>query len=542
MSKRRVLTVIMDGVGDSKVIFGNAVRTARTPNLDWLKKNAIYRTLFAHGSYVGLPSDSDIGNSEVGHNALGAGKIFDQGAKLVSKAISSGAIYNGKSWLEIKSRCANNRGSSLHFLGLLSDGNVHSHEDHLYKMIEHAVNDGIKKIRVHILFDGRDVGEKTAEIYVKRLEAQMSNWNERGADVKAASAGGRMQLTMDRYNADWNMVERGWKIHVKGEGALYPSLGAGLSALRQQTDVGDQYLPGIVIGDNGSPNGKINSGDSVVFFNFRGDRAIEISRAFTETPFLEFDRGPIDDIYFAGMMEYDGDLHIPEHYLVSPPEISNTLGERLADLGVRQFACSETQKFGHVTFFWNGNRSGYFDRNLEEYLEIPSDNIQFDLKPWMKAFEITEATIQRMAEGTFDYGRINFANGDMVGHTGDFEASVIAVEIVDRMVGRLIQAARKYNVILMITADHGNVDEMFDGNPKDFPTDWEALPLDRRPTPKTSHTLSPVPFIVFDPNGGGDWTLNSNDHLGLANIANTVLTLLGVKTYGDFASSLLGVK
>ncbi|MEI8027745.1 MAG: 2,3-bisphosphoglycerate-independent phosphoglycerate mutase [Pseudomonadota bacterium] len=542
MSKRRVLTVIMDGVGDSKVIFGNAVRTARTPHLDWLKKNAIYRTLFAHGTYVGLPSDSDIGNSEVGHNALGAGKIFDQGAKLVSKAIASGAIFKGKSWLEIKSRCAKNQNSTLHFLGLLSDGNVHSHEDHLYKMMENAVNEGIKKIRVHTLFDGRDVGEKTAEIYVKRLEAQMSKWNEKGADIKVASAGGRMQLTMDRYNADWKMVERGWKIHVRGEGPLYPSLSEGLAALRMQTDAGDQYLPGIVIGDKGTPSGKINSGDSVVFFNFRGDRAIEISRAFTESSFEEFDRGPLGDIFFAGMMEYDGDLHIPEHYLVSPPEISNTLGERLASLGVRQFACSETQKFGHVTFFWNGNRSGYFDRKLEEYLEIPSDNIQFDLKPWMKAFEITEATIQRMADASFEYGRINFANGDMVGHTGDFDASVIAVEIVDRMIGRLVQAARKYNVILMITADHGNADEMFDGNPKDFPSDWEDLPIDRRPTPKTSHTLSPVPFIVFDPKGAGDWTLSSVDSLGLANVANSVLTLLGLKNYEDFASSIVGVK
>jgi 2,3-bisphosphoglycerate-independent phosphoglycerate mutase len=242
------------------------------------------------------------------------------------------------------------------------------------------------------------------------------------------------------------------------------------------------------------------------------------------------------------MMEYDGDLHIPEHYLVSPPEISNTLGERLASLGVRQFACSETQKFGHVTFFWNGNRSGYFDKKLEEYLEIPSDNIQFDLKPWMKAFEITEATIQRMADASFEYGRINFANGDMVGHTGDFDASVIAVEIVDRMIGRLVQAARKYNVILMITADHGNADEMFDGNPKDFPSDWEDLPVDRRPTPKTSHTLSPVPFIVFDPKGARDWTLSSADSLGLANVANSVLTLLGVKNYEDFATSIVGVK
>jgi 2,3-bisphosphoglycerate-independent phosphoglycerate mutase len=406
-------------------------------------------------------------------------------------------------------------------------------------MIDQAVREGIKNIRVHVLFDGRDVGEKTAEIYVNRLESKMKNWREQGADVKVASAGGRMQLTMDRYNADWKMVERGWQIHVLGEGPLYPTLGAGLSALRQQTDVGDQYLPGIVIGESGSPNGKIGSGDSVILFNFRGDRAIEISRAFTESEFSEFDRGPLKDIYFAGMMEYDGDLHIPVNYLVAPPEIKGTLGERLAHSGIRQFACSETQKFGHVTFFWNGNRSGYFDKKLEEYLEIPSDNVHFDLKPWMKAYEITEATIKHMAEGSFDFGRINYANGDMVGHTGDFEASVIAVEIVDHMIGRLVQAAKKYNVILMITADHGNADEMFDGNPKDFPADWQAMPIDRRPTPKTSHTLSPVPFIVYDPMSPQQWAFSSQESLGLANVANTVMNLLGLKSSDDFDTSIL---
>lgn len=541
MANRRLVTVVMDGIGESKSRFGNAVKQALTPNLDYLRQEGLFRTIFAHGTYVGLPADSDLGNSEVGHNAIGAGRILDQGAKLVSNALESGALFKGSAWQEIKARHFN-RSNTLHFLGLLSDGNVHSHEAHLYKLMEQAAADGIQKIRVHVMFDGRDVGEKTAELYVSRLESVMDRLNSKGVDVKAASAGGRMIITMDRYNADWSMVERGWNLHVKGEGPRYSSLSNALASLRRQTDVGDQYLPGVVIGDQSGPFGQIRSGDSVVLFNFRGDRAIEISRAFTETEFHEFNRGPIDDIYFAGAMQYDGDLHIPANFLVSPPEFKGTFGEHLSHLGVRQFACSETQKFGHVTYFWNGNRSGYFDQSLEEYLEIPSDCIPFDLKPWMKAHEIAEATIQRMATRSFDFARINFANGDMVGHTGNFEASVIAVAVVDQMIGRLIKAAKAHDVILMVTADHGNADEMFDAKAKDFPENWLELPLNKRPTPKTSHTTSPVPLYIFDPRGAQNWRLKNFENAGLANLANTGIVLLGEKPSFDYFDSLVESK
>jgi 2,3-bisphosphoglycerate-independent phosphoglycerate mutase len=539
MSSRRVLTVIMDGVGESTESFGNAVQNASTPNLDWLKKNSLFRTIYAHGTYVGLPANSDIGNSEVGHNALGAGKVFDQGSKLVTKALENGSLFTGTAWQAIKKRCAANSSATLHFLGLLSDGNVHSHEEHLYQMLAHATKDGIQKIRIHVLFDGRDVGEKTAEIYVKRLEDCMFHLNQGGADIKVASAGGRMALTMDRYNADWSMVERGWKAHVKANGRVFPSLSLALKALRSESDVGDQYLPPVIIGEDNKGYGPIVDGDSVILFNFRGDRAIEISKAFTETNFSEFDRGPLGDVYFAGMMQYDGDLKIPEHFLVSPPEIKNTLGEHLAKLGKRQFACSETQKFGHVTYFWNGNRSGYFNSALEEYLEIPSDNIHFDLKPWMKAFEICNETVKRMSESKFDFGRINFANGDMVGHTGSYQATQIAVEVVDLMIGRLMAAATEYNYILVITADHGNADEMFDAKAMDFPNDWQILPRDKRPTPKTSHTLSPVPLIIFDPKGSQTWQLTDHKSAGLPNVANTALTLMGLDTQNEYAPSLV---
>lgn len=539
-STRRVLTVVMDGIGLSNNDFGNAVANASMPNLDWLMKNATWTTLNAHGKAVGLPSDSDIGNSEVGHNALGAGRIFDQGAKLVQNAITSGSIFSGETWKQMMKHVVSNQ-TTLHFLGLLSDGNVHSHEEHLYSMMRRAKQDGVTKVRIHVLFDGRDVGEKSAETYVARLEKVMQELKSPTFDVAVASGGGRMHITMDRYQADWPMVKRGWDCHVHGIAPFhFTALNAAIAKFREDPTITDQYIPAFIITENGKPNGLIKDGDAVVFFNFRGDRAIEITQAFTEKNLEKFDRGNLPDVFYAGMMEYDGDLKIPGKYLVSPPAISETLGEYLAKSGARQFACSETQKFGHVTYFWNGNRSGYFDKSKEEYLEIASDGeVTFDFKPWMKAYEITAETIKRMKSGSFDYARINYANGDMVGHTGNYEATLIAVSTVDLMLAQLISAAKATNTILMVTADHGNADEMFDAKAKDFPN-WRELPLAKRPTPKTSHTLNPVPFAIFDPSRSSPWKLNSNAKSpNLGNVANTVLTLMGLPTRDLYLPSLV---
>jgi 2,3-bisphosphoglycerate-independent phosphoglycerate mutase len=537
MQNKRVLVVVMDGVGVREARFGNAVQLAWTPAMHWLKQHGLYTTLRAHGTAVGLPSDSDIGNSEVGHNALGAGRIFDQGAKLVNNAIASGRIFAGDTWQELLGFVKSHTGT-LHFLGLLSDGNVHSHEQHLFAMLKHAKQDGIKRVRVHVLFDGRDVGEKSAEIYVERLEEVMAQLRSADFDIAAASGGGRMQITMDRYGADWSMVERGWRVHVLGAGRQFPSLMAALQEFRKDATLTDKELPEFVIaGTDGAPVGPIHDGDGVVCFNFRGDRAIEISRAFVEQDFDHFERESTPAVYYAGMMEYDGDLKIPPKYLVAPPEIDHTLSEYLIARQLRQFACSETQKFGHVTYFWNGNRSGYLDRSLEEYLEIPSDQgINFAQRPWMKAAEITRATIERMRADSFDFGRINFANGDMVGHTGDLEATVIAVSTIDYMLRKLVYAADETNTILLVTADHGNCDEMFDMQPEACPN-WEAI--DARPTPKTSHTLSPVPLYLYDPDGVSRYRLCQGETFTLANIANTVLSLLGAELCEQYQPSII---
>lgn len=529
----------MDGVGLSDAKFGNAVALATTPTLTRLKDSPLFTTLAAHGTAVGLPSDDDIGNSEVGHNALGAGRIFAQGAKLVQIAIADGSMFQGACWKALVASLKAS-GGTLHLLGLLSDGNVHAHQDHLHALLRQAKTEGLKKARIHVLFDGRDVGEKSAELYVGRLEAVMNELRSKDFDVRVASGGGRMRITMDRYNADWAMVKRGWETHVHGKGRAFPSLPAALATFREDPKLTDQYLPEFVIAEAGQPVGRIVDGDAVIFYNFRGDRAIEISRAFTDDEFPYFDRGVRPQVFYAGMMQYDGDQHIPSHFLVSPPTIDHTLSEYLIKQGLRQFACSETQKFGHVTYFWNGNRSGYLAPALEEYVEIPSDSdVTFDHRPKMKAKEITDATIERMQKQSFDFGRINYANGDMVGHMGRLGPAIEAVEAVDHELARLLKAADETGYTLIVTADHGNADEMFDGKEKDFP-EWQT-PGAKVPRPKTSHTLAPVPFAIYGERAK-DFKLAGLERRTLANVASTVLDLMGVKPDSHFFPSLIARK
>ena len=537
---RKVLLVVMDGVGCIANDFGNAVNYAKTPNLDYLRSNAIFTTLLAHGTSVGLPSDDDIGNSEVGHNALGAGRVFAQGAKLVQNSIESKQIYDGTIWKKLISNVVDNN-STLHFIGLLSDGNVHSHENHLYSMIEEALKENVRSIRIHPLLDGRDVGETSAEIYVKRLKDKLKDFSARFPEVciDVGSGGGRMVTTMDRYEADWSVVKAGWDAHVRGEAQFkFKTLSEMLSCFRTK-DFKDQYFPAFVmVDDRGVARGRIKDKDSVIFFNFRGDRAIEISRAFTEKDFSGFDRGNFPDVLYAGMMQYDGDLKIPPMYLVDPPKITDSLGEYMCQLGVRQFACSETQKYGHVTYFWNGNRSGKFDENLETYMEVPSDKVKFNERPCMKAQEITDLTVKAIRESSFDFARINYPNGDMVGHTGDFGASVVGIEAVDKMIGILMKECSQNGVILVVTADHGNSDEMFDAKEKDWP-DWKNS-IDKI-KPKTSHTKNPVPFYIYDSGAEkSEFELNQKVKQGtLANIANTVLTLMDLGSRDLYMDSLI---
>ena len=534
-----LVTVVMDGVGLSDLTEGNAFHLAHTPNLDTLFAKYGCLPLAAHGKAVGLPSDGDMGNSEVGHNALGAGRVFEQGASLVQNAIKSGALFEGETWQWL-TEGAKSSDRSMHWIGLLSDGNVHSHEDHLYSMLRRAAKEGVKRGRVHILLDGRDVSETSALTYVDRLESVLAEINAfSGFDYQIASGGGRMTTTMDRYEADWSMVERGWLAHVLGAAPRFKSAReAILSARESQPGIIDQYLPSFSIESPtqpGRPLGPIIDGDSVCFFNFRGDRAIEISQAFESQVFSAFERHSIA-VRYAGMMQYDGDLNIPSRFLVTPPKIDRSLGAYLAYNGVRQFACSETQKYGHVTYFWNGNRSGYFDESLERYQEIPSDLVPFEERPWMKAAEITDATLSALSGGLFDYARINYANGDMVGHTGDLRSTIISLETLDLSLGRLLKGIERLGGAALITADHGNAEQMFERDKKsgeikrDSSGQAKAL---------TSHTLNPVPLSLFDPHGKCPKLRSSGEGLGLANLAATTLSLLGFTPPNDYKASLL---
>ncbi len=524
-AKKPILLVVMDGVGFSKTGLGDAVTLANTPTLDWLLQNCPNTRLKAHGGAVGLPSDDDMGNSEVGHNAIGCGQIYSQGAKLVNESIESGKMYGSDTWKEVVSNVKKND-SALHFIGLLSDGNVHSNISHLFSMLEEAKKEGVSKARVHILLDGRDVPATSALTYVEQLENKLSELNGEGFDGRIASGGGRMKVTMDRYQANWEMVELGWKTHVKGEGRQFASAKEAIETFRNEIEgVIDQDLPAFVIAENGEAVGKINDKDSVVLYNFRGDRAIELSMAFDNDIFTFFDRGAKPDVVYAGMLQYDGDLKLPKRYLVSPPEIKDTLSELLVNNGYKQYAVSETQKYGHVTYFWNGNRSAKFSEELETFKEIPSDNVSFDQRPWMKSAEITDDLIEVIKSGEYDFIRCNFPNGDMVGHTGSLDSTIIGVESVDLGLERLKKVCDECKVTMLITADHGNADEMVERNKKG------ELAV------RTAHSLNPVPFIIYDTET--EYEIIPSDKYGLANIAPTVAKMFGIKAPDCWEASMI---
>ena len=520
--KKPIVLVIMDGVGKGDGGPGDAVAQAKTPTLDKLFATCPYTWLKAHGTAVGLPTDDDMGNSEVGHNALGCGQIYSQGAKLVGESIENGSLFQSETWQDLTNNCLEN-GKALHFLGLLSDGNVHSNISHLIAMLKKARELGIRRCYCHILLDGRDVPATSALTYVDELDQTLASLRGEGFDYAIASGGGRMQITMDRYEANWPMVEQGWRTHVQGQGRMFASAQEAIETYRAETGCIDQDLPAFVVARDGQPVAKIANGDSVILFNFRGDRAQEISLAFDRKDFDHFDRGDYTGVKFAGMLQYDGDLNIPTHYLVQPPVIQNTLTEVLCAHGIREYAVSETQKYGHVTYFWNGNRSGKMDEKLETYEEIPSDVIPFEQAPAMKSKEITDCMVKQMASKQFDFLRCNYPNGDMVGHTGVMEAVITAMECVDTGVQRILDAADQYGYTVCVTADHGNADQMTETKKG-------------KTSIRTAHSLNPVPFIIYDPDQ--KWTIKDGKY-GLANVAPTIVKMMGFQAPDCWEESMI---
>lgn len=547
-----LLLMILDGMGiyrgREEGYPGNAFEIAAPPALlRLLHSEKIVTSLKAHGTAVGMPSDADQGNSEVGHNALGAGRVFSQGAKLVDEAIDTRRIFETTVWQELTQNALTLK-TPVHFIGLLSDGNVHSNIKHLTALVAECDKAEIEEVYVHVLHDGRDVPPLSALKYLGILEDFL--WTIRVQAMKSrkkrryfvASGGGRMVTTMDRYEADWKIVERGYNAHVLGDGPLFPNCFSAVMALREQQKVDDQYLPHWIIADPDNPAqpvGMIQDGHSVVFFNFRGDRAIEISKAFIYEDFKGFNRKRFPKIFYAGMLEYDGDLHLPPRYLVTPPAIDRTISEYLAKNNIPQYAISETQKYGHVTYFWNGNNSNKFDEKTEEWVVIPSDKIPFDKAPAMKAIEIAIETEKALRSGKYRFLRLNFANGDMVGHTGSLPAAIEAVKSVDAAVARLLSVIDELGGTAVITADHGNCEQMIAVDAK---TGQPKKAAGGSFEPMTSHTLNPVPFIIYGPDTKR-YTLNEElKSPGLGSVAATILNLLGFRKPADYFDSIITIQ
>jgi 2,3-bisphosphoglycerate-independent phosphoglycerate mutase len=547
-----LVLVIMDGVGYGRYAEGDAVADSKMWAFRAMESASPHSRLKAHGTAVGLPSDEDMGNSEVGHNAIGCGRVYSQGAKLVSNSIATGAMFEGAVWKKLVGNLKKAQGDgsaaggTFHFIGLFSDGNVHSHIDHLKAMIARCDTEGVERVRAHILLDGRDVGEQSALEYVEPFEAFLASRNAKGRDYRIASGGGRQYITMDRYNADWEQVKRGWDCHVLGKGRQFASAKAAIEAYRaEQPNVIDQDIREFVIVDGvpGSPEAKpvgtIEDGDSVVYFNFRGDRALEITAAFEQEGFDKFDRVRRPDVEYAGMMQYDGDAQVPRQYIVEPPSIDRTMGEYLVASKVKLLAISETQKYGHVTYFFNGNRQGKFSEAYEDYVEVPSDRVPFEQRPWMKCAEITDKVLEAVGSGKYAFIRLNYPNGDMVGHTGVYQAVVAGMEGMDLQLGRLRAAVQEAGGIMILTADHGNSDDMYEHDKK---TGAVTRKADGTPRAKTSHSLNPVPCVVFDPEYGGEYESSLREGLGISSLAATCVELLGFRAPADYDKSLLVFK
>ncbi len=525
---RPVINIVLDGYGIGKRDHTDAIFQAATPFVDQLRSNYASTTLLTHGNHVGLPGEKDLGGSEVGHLTMGAGKNIAQGPTLITKAIADGSFVEMP---VLQAAITQSRSHALHLIGLLSDGNVHSHLDHFIAVIEEAVRQQVKNCYVHALLDGRDVGIQTADLYMEQLETLFAKIRADHPDwcYGFASGGGREVITMDR-DQNWAKVKKGWDTHVLGKsGQNFPNALAAIAHFREKNpELIDQDCPPFNITDQNGSIPTIADNDAVIFMNFRADRAIELTQAFTDKDFSGF---PIDhrpDVYFAGMMVYDEDTNTPENRIMSSPSVPEPFGKRILELGLNQFRLAETQKYAHVTFFFNGGYRNPLDPDKEIYHLINSDKIDsFANAPEMKAVEIAAQAVTFIQSGKFDFGLINFANTDMVGHTGDMKATITAAQTVDLAVRRVCEAVVAVNGLAIITADHGNGDEMLIFNKK---AGKEEI--------STKHSINPVPCVIFDPGYQGDYQLKPPGECNLSMIAATNFLLLGKEIPSDINDSL----
>ncbi len=491
MKKKPLLLMILDGFGIGGER-GNAIQAASTPNLDRLFGNNPLTQIGASGLNVGLP-DGQMGNSEVGHTNIGAGRIVYQELTRITKGIGDGSFFENEALLQAMDHAAA-KGSALHLMGLLSDGGVHSHNTHLYALVELAKRKGLQQVYVHAFLDGRDVPPSSGQAYIQECQEKLK---EIGVGEIATVMG--RYYAMDRDNR-WERVEKAYAAMVYGEGVAagdpYDAVGKSYA-----DEVTDEFVVPAVC----SPNGHIKAGDSVVFFNFRPDRAREITRCFVDPDFDGFARkNGYFPLNFVCMTQYDATM--PNVSVAFRPQsLANTLGEYLSQRGMTQLRIAETEKYAHVTFFFNGGVETVYPG--EDRVLINSPKVAtYDLQPEMSAYEVTDALIPRIESGEYDAVVLNFANCDMVGHTGIFDAAKAAVEAVDTCVGKIADAVAKMDGVMLITADHGNADQMYDEGGEPF----------------TAHTTNPVPFCVVG------YPCQLREGGVLADIAPTMLKILNL--------------
>jgi len=508
-----VVLCILDGWGENPDKTGNAIEVANTPYLDRYEKEFPFTTLGSAGEAVGLP-EGQMGNSEVGHLNLGAGRVVYQEITRISKSIRDGDFFKNEVLLKAM-RNAKERGTAVHLMGLLSDGGVHSHIEHLFALIDMAKISGVERLYVHAFLDGRDVPPQSALRYFKQLEDRMA---EVGLG-RVATVMGRY-YAMDRDNR-WERVKRAYDAMAHGIGKHAYSASQAVEQSYEAALVDEFVEPTVILDkETNEPVAKVKDGDSLIFFNFRSDRAREITRAFIDKGFRGFDRGVHPpEVFFVCMTQYDVLFDVAVAF--PPQELTNVLADVLAEHGKKQLHTAETEKYAHVTFFFNGGEES--PKEGEERVLVPSPKVPtYDMKPEMSAPEVTDVVVDAINSGKYDFIIVNYANGDMVGHTGVFEAAVKAVEVVDSCVGRIIEAARAKDGVVFVTADHGNADKMIDFVHKQ---------------PFTAHTTNRVPFYAVMDN---KFKLR-NDGI-LADVAPTILDVMGIEKPPEMTGDSLIVK
>ncbi len=496
-----LLMVVLDGWGIRLEREANAIAIAGTPNMDALAKEYPTTALRTSGLAVGLP-EGQMGNSEVGHTNLGAGRIVYQDLVRINRAVEDGSFFQIPALLEA-ARKVKAAGGALHLMGLVSDGGVHSHEEHLHACLELARREGVPRAFVHAFLDGRDTPPKSGLGYVQSLERRM---RDKGYG-RVATVMGRF-WAMDR-DKRWDRVQAAFDAMVRAEGFRAPSGVAAVEEAYARGETDEFVRPTVVVNGGGEPVARVKDGDGVLFFNFRADRAREITRAFTQPGFQDFDAGARPSLSaYACMAEYDKTFGLPVAF--PPDQPTEIFPEVVARVGLKQLRCAETEKYAHVTFFFNGGRETVFPGEDRILVPSPRDVRTYDEKPEMSAREVTDKVVEAVRSRQYGFILVNYANPDMVGHTGILEAAVRAVKVVDECIGRLWQAAREAGMAMLVTADHGNCEMMVD------PQTGE---------PHTAHTLGPVPCILADPDLRGA-RLRSDGVL--ADVAPTALQVMGL--------------